>query len=246
MLSLEEVNVVSSNIGMAKVGEMLGNDELYRIARSFGFGSKTGIELPGESAGQVRPPGKWDGYSLRRVPFGQEISVTALQLTMAFCSLVNGGLLMRPRLVDSIVDAGTGQVIWKSRPVVVRRVLSSRVSARSLEVLRAVIERGTGRACRLSEWSSFGKTGTAQVAMSGGYNDRDYCGSFIGGAPASRPRVVCLISIYRPNRSLGYYGGKVAAPYVKEVLEQTLSYLGVPPDLPDRSAEATRTVAAVR
>ena len=235
-LSLVDVVVRSSNIGMAKVGEKLGNVRLHAVALRFGLSGKSGIGLPGESGGILRPLQKWDGYSLRRVPFGQEISTTALQLTMAFCSLANGGELLAPRLVDHVSDA-EGRVVWSGRRTVVRRVLRPDVAARTLDVLRQVVERGTGKACRLSRWTSFGKTGTAQIAGRGGYVEGAYTGTFVGGAPANSPRLICLISIYWPDKSKGYYGGKVAAPYVKEVLQRSLTYLNVPSDL---SAHAYR------
>lgn len=228
-LSLTDVEVFSSNIGMTKIGEMLGNEGLFEAVGRFGFGQKTGIELPAEDRGTVRPLGRWDGYSMRRVPFGQEIAVTSVQLAMAFGALANGGLLLRPRLLDRVTDPG-GSVIWQARRQVVRRVLRPSTAAQTLSVLEQVVQRGTGKACRMRRWTSFGKTGTAQIAGEGGYADGAYVGSFIGGAPASKPAVLCLISIYYPDRSRGYYGSIVAAPYVKRVLEQTLSYLDVAPD----------------
>ena len=228
-LSVAEGVIFSSNIALAKIGEKLGNERIHNIVRRFGFGKPTKIELSGESAGIVRPLRKWNGYSLRRVPFGQEISVTALQLAMAFCSLSNGGKLLRPHLVDKVVDPG-GKVLYQSRPEVVRRVLSPQVASQSLRVLQGVVERGTGRFCRLSQWTTFGKTGTAQISGPGGYTDGAYVGTFVGGAPVSEPRIVCLISIYWPDPSKGYYGATVAAPGVREVLLQTLRYLNVPPD----------------
>ena len=228
-LSLADVVVHSSNIGMAKVGEALGNRRMHRIAERFGFGRATQIDLPGESRGILRPADVWDGYSKRRVPFGHEISVTTLQLTMAFCSLANGGELLRPRLVDHVRTPG-GRVVWRSRRRVVRRTVSRATAAASVAVMRQVVERGTGRACRLQYWSSFGKTGTAQIPGRGGYVPDAFAGSFVGGAPASNPRVICLITTYWPKRSKGYYGSKVAAPFVKQVLHKTLVYLDVPPD----------------
>jgi cell division protein FtsI (penicillin-binding protein 3) len=228
-LSLWDIIVHSSNIGMAKVGEKLGNRQQREFALRFGLGRQSGIDLPGESGGILRPLRRWDGYSLRRVPFGQEVSVTTLQLAMAFCALVNGGELLRPRIVDRIVDA-EGRPVRQFPREVVQRVISPSVSEQTLSVLTDVVERGTGKACQLSRWTSFGKTGTAQIARGGVYVENAYVGSFVGGAPARGPRVLCLISIYWPNHVKGYYGGKVAAPAVKEVLEQTLAYLGVPPD----------------
>jgi len=229
MLTVTDVVVLSSNIGMAKIGEMLGNRNLYNVARRFGFGDRTGADLPGESRGIVREARRWDGYSLRRVPFGQEISTTALQLTMAFSALANGGLLLEPRIVESVRDS-TGRVVWQGRRRVVRRVLSPSVAAQSLEVLREVVQRGTGRKCRMAKWTSFGKTGTAQIPGVGGYVEGAFTGTFVGGAPATGPRVLCLISIYWPDAAKGHYGATVAAPYVKRVLERTLEYWQVPPD----------------
>lgn len=242
-LTLKMVNVRSSNIGMAKVGEMCGNEMLYKVARDFGFGQETGIRLPGESRGQLRPVERWDGYSLRRVPFGQEISCTALQMTMAFSALANGGKLMKPILVDRITD-GKGTVYHQSEPTVVRQVIRPEVSRQALEVMRLVVDddHGTGKRCRMDNWTSFGKTGTAQVVgrdpADGVYRylPRKFTASFIGGAPASDPELVCLVSVYCPDYSKGHYGGTVATPYVRRVLENSLNYLGVPHDKPDRYA----------
>lgn len=230
-LTLTDVVVHSSNIGMAKVGELLGNRRMYAIAQLFGLGAQTGVRLPGESCGIMRPADQWDGYSLRRVPFGQEISVTALQLTMAYAVLANGGLLMRPRLVEKVTDT-RGRVLLRTRPEVVRRVLTQPVAAQSLAVLEQVVERGTGKKAQLERWTVFGKTGTAQIAGRGGYVPGAYVSSFIGGAPVGSPAAVCLISVYWP-RSRAHYGGTVAAPYVKEVLKRTLTYLNIPPDKPE-------------
>jgi cell division protein FtsI/penicillin-binding protein 2 len=234
-LSVEDGVVHSSNIAMSKIGERLGNRRMYEIVRAFGFGSKTSLPLRGESAGIVRDAEKWDGYSLRRVPFGQEIAATAVQLTAAFSALVNGGELLRPRLIERLTEPD-GSVVYRSRRRAVRRLLSPAVSKRTREVLAQVVERGTGKRCRLEKWTSFGKTGTAQIPGPGGYVDGAYTGSFVGGAPVDTPAVICLISIYWPDRSRGYYGGVVAAPYVREVLEQTLEYLDVPPDRPETLA----------
>jgi cell division protein FtsI/penicillin-binding protein 2 len=230
-LSLRDVVVHSSNIGMAKLGEKLGNPKQFEILHRWGFGEKTRLGLGGETGGIIRPLEKWDGYSLRRVPFGQEVSVSALQLAMAFGAIANGGELMRPRLVHVVSDAN-GRTLWRSRPESVRRVIRQDVAAQTLAVLRDVVERGSGKNCRLSRWSSWGKTGTAQIPGPGGYIDGAYVASFIGGAPIRKPAVVCLISIYRPDRKKGYYGGDVAAPYVKTVLEETLTYLHIAPDRP--------------
>jgi len=229
MMTLEQGVVASSNICLAKVGGMLGNNRLHAAALRFGLGAATGIELPGEEPGTIRPLDKWDGYSTPRVPFGQEMSVTALQLAMAFAALGNGGLLMKPQLIEQVTDPH-GQVVYRSQPKVVRRVIRPETSASTVEVLRKVVEEGTGQNSRLSQWTSFGKTGTAQIPGVGGYIEGAYTGSFVGGAPVKSPRVICLISVYWPDKQKGYYGSTVAAPYVKSVLERTLAYLEVPSD----------------
>jgi cell division protein FtsI/penicillin-binding protein 2 len=251
-LPLTDVIVYSSNIGMAKVGEKLGNRKLFGILGAFGFGRDTGIDLPGESPGIVRLLHKWDGYSTRRVPFGQEVSVTSLQLVMAYAAITNGGLLLKPRIVDFVNDA-SGRTVWKSQREVVRRVLKESTCEETLGVLQQVVERGTGKACKLDRWTSFGKTGTAQIPGQGGYIDGAFVGTFVGGAPVGRAEVLCLISIYWPNKSLGHFGATVAAPYVKKVLSRTLSYLNVPPDVSSeapmtaqRPGEAGEVLAAAR
>ena len=238
-LTLTDVVVYSSNIGMAKVGGVMGNKRLWAAAKRFGFGNTTGVNLPGESPGILRPLEKWNTYSTPRVPFGQEISTTTLQVAMAFGALVNGGVLMKPRLVERVM-APDGQVVLETSPEVVRRVISPAVSAQMRQVLGQVVQRGTGKQCQMDLWSSLGKTGTAQIAGVGGYTDGAFTASFIGGAPASRPRVLCLISVYWPDKSKGHYGSVVAAPFVRDVLRRTLSYLNVPPDKPACVASASR------
>ena len=229
MMSLMDIIVYSSNIGMAKIGEIMGNDRLHAAADRYGFGRRTGIGLPGESPGIIRPLRKWDTYSLRRVPFGQEMSATALQLAMAFGSLANGGLLLEPQLIDHVRDAD-GNVAWQGQRQIVQRVLRPETAWAALAGLEEVVVRGTGKKCQLEQWRTFGKTGTAQIPGPGGYVDGAYTGTFVGGGPTSSPRVICVISIYWPERSKGYYGATVAAPYVRRVLQQTLTYLDVPAD----------------
>ena len=230
-LTVRDGIVFSSNICMAKIGQMTGNERLYEIATSFGLGRKSGIDLPGEDAGIVRDLHKWNTYSTPRVPFGQEVSTTSLQLVMAFSALVNGGELLQPRVVNRVLDSQQ-RVVWQSERTVVRRVISEGVSAQTRSVLADVVERGTGKMARMNRWTSFGKTGTAQVPGPRGYEPGAYTGSFIGGSPVGEPRVVCLISVFKPKRA-GYYGSTVAAPYVKDVLEQAMVYYNVPPDRPE-------------
>jgi cell division protein FtsI/penicillin-binding protein 2 len=230
-LTVREILTFSSNIGMAKIGQRIGKDELYKGLKVFGFGKKTGLDLPGEAEGLLRPVEKWTGYSVTRIPFGQEISVTAIQLVRAFCILANGGRLVRPYLVKAMV-ANDGQIIKLRYPqrAGVGYVISPEVARWIVtDVLTGVVNEGTGRKAALEKWQVFGKTGTANIAKSDerGYSDRDYIASFIAGAPAEEPEVIVLVTIRKPNIALGkgYTGGTVAAPVAGRILEKTLNYL---------------------
>jgi len=233
-LTLREIIIKSSNIGMAKVGQRLGKDRLYRGLRLFGFGEETGIDLPGEAEGLLSPPSKWTGYSVTRIPFGQEISVTAVQILRAFCVLANGGHSVRPHVVKAIVDNNGRIVKVKHPPAAVGYVVKPEVAEWIVKdaMVGVVNEKengGTGWRAKLEKWQVFGKTGTANIARSDGqgYSDRDYVASFVAGAPAEEPRIVVLVSIRKPDKSLGkgYTGGVVASPVAARILERTLTYL---------------------
>ncbi|MHC4889718.1 MAG: peptidoglycan D,D-transpeptidase FtsI family protein [Planctomycetota bacterium] len=216
-LAVRDILVHSSNIGMAKIGQKLGRDKLYDGLRLFGFGKKIGIDLPGEAEGRLWPVRNWTGYSVTRIPYGQEISVTAIQLVRAFCILANGGRVVQPYLVKAIVG-NNGEIIKLQRPsLTIGYVVKPEVAEWIItEALVGVVDEGTGKRARLDGWEVFGKTGTANIAKSDerGYSERDYVASFVGGAPATDPAVVVLVSIRRPSVELGkgYTGGTVAAP----------------------------------
>ena len=225
-----EILVHSSNIGMAKIGQKLGRDKLYKGLKLFGFGRKTSIDLPGEAEGLLWPVKKWTGYSVTRIPFGQEISVTAIQIVRAFCILANGGRLVRPFLVKAMVD-NDGEILKLKRPPPAVGFVVSPEVARWIvtDAMVGVVNEGTGKKAKLEKWQVFGKTGTANIASSNrkGYSDNAYIASFIAGEPADEPAVVVLVSIRKPNVKLGkgYTGGTVAAPVVARILEKTLNYL---------------------
>lgn len=232
-LTVREILMYSSNIGMAKIGQRLGKEKLYEGLRLFGFGEKTGIELPGEVAGMLWPPNRWTGYSVTRIPFGQEISVTAMQLIRAFCILANGGRRVSPFLVRAIVDCDGKVTELKRPPPPVGYLVKPEVAKWVVgEAMASVVnDGGSGKRAKLDEWRVFGKTGTANIANSDsrGYNNTDYVASFISGAPADDPAIVVLVSVRKPNRSLGkgYTGGAVASPVAREIIQKTLNYLGV-------------------
>ena len=232
-LTVRGILVNSSNIGMAKTGQRLGKDKLYEGLRHFGFGQKVDVDLPGEAKGLLRRVRNWTGYSVTRIPFGQEISVTSIQLVRAFCVLASGGRAIHPYLVKAVLDS-KGKVVklresspdvgYIVKPEVAKWIVS--------DALVGVVEEGTGKKAALEKWQVFGKTGTAQLARSDGrgYEPNAYVASFIAGAPAEDPEVVVLVLIYKPNTRLGkgYTGGTVSAPVAGRILGKTLKYLRVP------------------
>jgi len=232
-LTPKEILIKSSNIGMAKIGQKLGKKRLHDALARLGFGKKTGIKLPGEATGLLRDVDQWDGYSVTRIPFGQEIAVTAMQLIRSFCILCNEGRVVRPHLIKAFVDSNGVPEVRDSRFEVadqVGYVLDPEVARWIVDdALTAVVNEGTGHWAQLEKWQVFGKTGTAQIAKKSGrgYEEGAYVASFIAGAPAGDAAVVVLVSIRRPDRKLGlgYTGGKVSGPVVAKIMEKTLSYL---------------------
>jgi len=234
-LNVREILVKSSNIGMAKIGQKLcknraGKDKFYKALRLFGFGKKTGIDLPGEVEGVLWPVDKWTGYSITRIPYGQEISATTIQLVRAFCILANGGQAVQPFIVKAMID-NEGKIIKLKKPAppvgfIIKPEIAKWIVT---EALTGVINEGTGRRARLKKWQVFGKTGTANIAKKDqrGYSEDNYVASFIAGAPAENPAIVVLVSIRNPNKKLGkgYTGGRVASPAAAKIIEKTLTYL---------------------
>jgi cell division protein FtsI/penicillin-binding protein 2 len=229
----KQILVLSSNIGMAKIGQKMGAKKLYNGLSMFGIGRKTGIDLPGEGDGVLWPASKWTGYSVTRIPFGQEVSVTAIQIIRAFCILANGGRPVTPYVVQAWVEKdadGKPQITKVKTPdapagfVIKPEVAKWMVT----DALVGVVKEGTGKNAALKKWQVFGKTGTANIANTEtrGYAD-NYIASFVGGAPAENPKIVVMVSIRKPDRKLGkgYTGGSVAAPVVGRIIERTLTYM---------------------
>lgn len=231
-LTISEIIAYSSNIGMAKVGMLMGNEKMYQYLRQFRFGERTGIELPGEIGGIFHPLKQWSRkYSLVSVSIGHEIAVTPLQFITAFCSIPNGGLLLKPKIVKSTIS--NDNKIIKEFPYsqLVGRVMSTNVARNIMNpILMKVVTEGTGKNANLLEYDVAGKTGTSQKTHGDGgrYSHEKYVGSFIAYAPAERPRICVLVMINEP-RNGSYYGGTVAAPVVGEIIRRTLICLGVEP-----------------
>jgi cell division protein FtsI (penicillin-binding protein 3) len=239
-LTFTEAVAKSSDVGMIRVGQRLGRDNFARYVRDFGFGAATGVDLPGESAGLLRPVPRWSALSLPSMSFGQEIGVTGLQITMAAAAIANGGYLMKPLVVKRVEDAD-GRVVLEPKPLVVRRVLQPDTVDTLTEILRTVVREGTGRAAAVPGYVVAGKTGTAQkVDASGRYSMVDHVASFVGFAPAARPALVILASLDSP-RGPRNQGGDVAAPLFARVTESALRILAVPPDDPGRVLRAVAT-----
>jgi cell division protein FtsI/penicillin-binding protein 2 len=229
-LSVADILVKSSNIGMAKIGQRLTNAGLYQAARAFGFGSPTGIELPGELAGVVRPLRKWNSYSTGSVPMGQELAATPMQIIAAYTPLCNGGQLISPHLVAHESPLVVSQAIAPEIAEWIRR-----------EPLTAVVTRGTGKKAAIRGYEVFGKTGTAQKPdpATGEYSRQLHVSSFVCGAPADRPRALVLIAVDEPSVSVNgeHFGGSVAAPAAGELLRNVLQRLQVPAsDKPPQTA----------
>lgn len=208
----------SSNIVMAKLGLLAGSERLYRYATALGFGSLTGLDFPGEAAGRLHSPAHWSARSCPTISIGHEVSVTPLQLTLAYAAIANGGVLMEPMLVREVRSAGGG-ALHRYAPRAARRVFSEATTAALREMLTAVVDSGTARATRIPGFVLAGKTGTAQKydPVTKTYAHGKYLSSFVGFAPASAPALVGIVVIDEP-RTGHYYGGEIAAPVFREVM----------------------------
>ena len=234
-LEVREVLAKSSNVGTIKLALRLGNQRLHDYIKRFGFGEPTGIDLPFEADGRVRPTSEWSKISIGALAIGQELSVTALQMLRAVSVIANGGYLVEPRVVRRILSPD-GQLI--AAPETVRRRVISEETARQIrEAMSHTVEHGTGSRARLSGFSGGGKTGTAQKFVGGGYSKTKYVASYIGFAPLEKPVLASIVVVNEPVGD--YYGGLVAAPVFKEVMERALIKLGVPRDRPDSVQKAS-------
>jgi len=226
-LTWHEVLKYSSNIGMAMGALRVKPEEIYKIMQSFGFGRPTGIALPGEIGGMMKLSDHAGAlkYSQGSWPMGQEIGVTGIQMVRAMSILANGGVMVEPRIEAWPLDYDKDAVQPPSQ-----RVVSRRTADATLYAMRDAVLDGTGTKANSPFYDSFGKTGTAQLPNmeTGGYHSDRYMSSFLGGAPVDKPRLVVGVFIKDPDKSVGHYGGVVAAPAFRNVIERSLIYLGVP------------------
>ena len=232
-LKFRDVIAHSSDIGVVRVAQRLGRENFNRYMRAFGFGVVTGIELPGESSGLLRPPAKWSALSLASLSFGQEVGVTALQMATAVGAVANGGYLMKPVIVKQLEDSA-GHVLKTVKPMAVRRVIDPETVDTLTGILKTVVTDGTGKKAAIPGYVVAGKTGTAQkIDAQGRYTMVDHVASFVGYVPASHPALLVLVSLDTPKGPHNE-GGDVAAPVFARVAEHALRHLAIPPDDPDR------------
>jgi cell division protein FtsI (penicillin-binding protein 3) len=213
----------SSNIGVAKIAQALGPAIVYEYIKKFGFGDKTGVDLYGEINGSIKEPRNWSKTSISIIPMGQEVGVTALQLCRAISVIANGGYLVRPHLALRIEDKNK-QLIKEFVQEKPKVVISEKTAARMREILKGVIEEGTGVLAKMKDLSAGGKTGTSQkLEPNGTYSHSKFIASFIGFAPFDNPKIAVVVMVDEPRPY--YFGGVVAAPVFKGVASFAIKYL---------------------
>jgi cell division protein FtsI (penicillin-binding protein 3) len=228
VLSVEEIIMKSSNIGAAKIGIKMGEKRVYEYISAFGFGTRTGVPLPGEVGGIVHPVKNWSKVSIAQIPMGQGIAVTRLQMAMAMCAIANGGALMRPMLVDRLEDRDH-RVVAQYSPQRVRQVMSESAAKEMVKALKTVVSsEGTAPKAALEHYTVAGKTGTAQKVENGVYVTGKYFSSFVGFFPADNPELCVAVALDEPKQ--GYYGGQTAAPIFKQIAERAANYLNIRPE----------------
>ncbi len=243
----------SCNPAFINIGQQIGRDYFLKGVKAFGFFEETGIELPGETAGIGFSENNFTELDLAVTSFGQGITVTPLQMITAVSAVANGGTLYKPHLIKEIVNS-ENIVIESKEPEVVRQVISEETSNTMCSILESVVSKGGGKNAYVAGYRIAGKTGTSEKQPRG---NQKYVASFIGFAPADDPQVACLVILDEPEIGMTYYGGIIAAPVVKNILEETLQYLGIEPqyneeekkyaevDVPDISGKTTEEATRI-
>ena len=208
-----------------KIAQKLGKDSFYEYIRKFGFGEKTSIRLPGVSSGLLGKRKNWNERSLASISFGQEIAVTPLQMVVALSAIANGGTLMEPHIAKALMR--DGKIIKEIKPKKIRRVISEKTSRQMMEILKFVVENGTGKKAAIDGFEVAGKPGTAQkyITETQSYSKTEFISSFIGYAPADNPQLAILVMIDNPKGR--HWGGVVAAPVFVKIAEKSLRHLNV-------------------
>ena len=258
MLTVQEAMEQSSNVVMAKISDVIGAELFYTTARDFGFGTKTGVDLPGEVGGELKKPNQWSGTTLNTMAYGYEVSVTPLQVACAYAAVANGGVLMKPFIIRQVLDENH-QVLEEAHPQVVRRVISKNTALTLTRFAEGVVERGTGTAAKIRGLRIAGKTGTSERMIEGRYDMANHRASFVGFFPADDPKVVCLVVLDNPRQG-GYTGGTASAPVFRGIAQKIYASAGrfavrpavtlagkaqfVVPDVTSLKVEAARAMLA--
>ena len=230
-LSVSEIIKVSSNIGVTKIAQKTGKNAFFETIQKMGFGKKPGIDLPGETAGVLRPLKQWSDIDQSNIAFGQGIAVSGLQMALSYATLANDGVRMKPQLVQRVIGS-EGELIYEAIPTEAARVTKPETARRLTKMLEQVVEPdGTGSLAKLKGYLIAGKTGTAQKVdpKTKQYSDNAFVSSFIGYVPAENPEFVIYVVYDTPQPV--YYGGLVAAPIFRKIAEESLAYSGVPPSM---------------
>ena len=244
-LTPAEIIKYSSNIGSAKIGKLLERKLFHSYLGEFGFGQPTGVDLPGEASGLLRPANKWFEVDLAAISFGQGISATPIQLTVAAAAIANGGYLMEPYVVDRVVDSQR-QVIRKNRPRIVRKVVAQDVAQLVSRMMEMTTEDGgTAIKARVQGYRVAGKTGTAQKVdpVTGGYSSDKRLASFVGFLPIENPKIVMLVAIDEPKKWV--YGGLTAAPVFSKIASQAMQYYKIPPNQKIKEIKQTQSLEQI-
>ncbi|MFA5769989.1 MAG: penicillin-binding protein 2 [Patescibacteria group bacterium] len=223
-ISITRILEKSSNVGMVYIGEKLGNKNIYNYLKKYGFGQNTGIDLEGESSGYLKPANNWYSIDYSTVTFGQGIAITPIQMIRAFASIINGGYLMKPYLVQKIVSDNK---VTEIKPKIERRILSQMTSDIIKKMLVSTVENAEAKWDRPKGFAIGGKTGTAQVPIKGIYDASKTIASFIGFAPAAEPKFLTFVVLYEPKSS--QWGSETAAPLFFEIAKDLIVYYGISP-----------------
>ena len=221
MLTASQIIHHSSNIGIIKIMDQVGQKRLFSMSRDFGFGSKTGINLNGEVSGKLNHYNDWSAVSLGMIAMGHEVGVTAIQLASAYCAIANGGYLLKPRIVKHIMDESEN-IIFSEEPVVVRKIADDSTIESVRKMLRGVVVKGTGKNADISGWKVAGKTGTAQKWKNGKYSNNDFISNFIGFFPADNPQLLALIMLDEPSKPF-HWGNEGAAVAFQRIMGRIIN-----------------------
>ncbi len=221
-LTYRQVVENSSNIGFTKIAQKIGPDKVYEYARKFHFGMRTGIGMAGEVSGWLKHPSQWSKTSIGAIPIGHEVTVTSIQLVSAIAAIANDGRYMKPYYVKAITDPG-GRVLREFHPQPLDQVIHADIARRLKSILQGVVDTGTAKPAKMKDITAAGKTGTAQKIEGRTYSHSKFVASFIGFAPVEDPKFAIVVTVDSPRPV--YYGGVVAAPVFKEVVENSLRYL---------------------